>query len=563
MARAVRPGGAGALPRRAFLRGVAAGALGAALGLLAACGREPAQPPAAGGAQHASSSAAASGASSVASTASSVTARTASTAAGSGAKGLVIAQPADVSSLDPHMSTAPGDLAVTLNLFDTLVTRRGDLGLHPGLATAWKLVNDTTWEFTLRRGVSFHDGSPFTARDVVFSIERTRDPAAKTLVATVFATVGAVEALDDFTVRFTTRRPDPLLPNRLATYGGQILPAGAFQQAGAEGFAQKPVGTGPVKLVAWRRDDHLTLARNDSYWGGPIAFKTVTWKPIADVAARIAALKKGEAHIVTRLTPEHWDEVSKGQQNVHGEAVPYTGLYVLGVNSTVPGLSNKLVKQALSAAIDRAAIIKDLFHDLGMVPNGPIAQGQLGYDPNLPPYAYEPDRARALLKQAGYSGEPIVIETTGAYVPGEKQMTESIAGMWKEVGVSCKVEVIEYAQRMERYRARSFKGLWWGDPSDTLGDPDSTLWRLLGPGGPYDFWRDAEFDRAGDDQHTATDRSRRLEDFKVMVRVFNDSLPWLPVLQPYDLYGVANGVDWKPYGNQQFELRRFNLRDGG
>src|SRR6185503_4212935 len=129
--------------------------------------------------------------------------------------------------------------------------RDPDLKLIPRLATEWKSTGDTTWEFKLRPNVKFHNGDPLTSTDVKFSIERTYDPAAKTLVSTVFTTVDKVEAPDPLTVVFTTKKPDPLLPARLAFYGGQIIPIQYFQHAGPDEFNAKPVGSGPVKFVEW------------------------------------------------------------------------------------------------------------------------------------------------------------------------------------------------------------------------------------------------------------------------------------------------------------------------
>jgi len=175
----------------------------------------------------------------------------------------------------------------------------------------------------------------------------------------------------------------------------------------------------------------------------------------------------------------------------------YAGLYVLGVNSKRPPLDNPLVKQALSLAIDREAIVKELWRGRGIVPSQPIAKGDKHFDATLPPLAYNPNEARERLKKAGYKNEEICIETTVAYVSQDKAMSEAIAAMWKDVGVKVKVEVIEFSVRAQKNRDKRFKGLWWGDSTSTLGDPDGMMWRLLGPGGPYDYWRDPKFDELG------------------------------------------------------------------
>src|SRR2546425_4413505 len=180
---------------------------------------------------------------------------------------LVVAQGGDISKFDPHFSTSSNDIRISFNLYDNLVSRHPDGKLHPGLATEWKLTGQTQWTFKLRSGVKFHNGDPFSSSDVKASIERTYDPAAKTRVSTVFSTIDHIDAPDPATVVFHTKKPDPLLPARLAFYGGQIVPEKDLKSAGPDTFNQKPVGTGPSRLVAWTKDDKAVLEANPGYWG--------------------------------------------------------------------------------------------------------------------------------------------------------------------------------------------------------------------------------------------------------------------------------------------------------
>src|SRR5262249_35463802 len=163
-------------------------------------------------------------------------------------KELVTAQGGDISKFDPHFSTSSQDIRVSFNLFDNLTSRHPDGKLYPGLATEWKLEAQTTWRFKLRPGVTFHNGDPFTSADAKFSLERTYDPAAKTMVSTVFTTIERIEAADPLTLVIHTKKPDPLLPARLAFYGGQIVPKKYLETVGNDTFNAKPIGTGPVSL---------------------------------------------------------------------------------------------------------------------------------------------------------------------------------------------------------------------------------------------------------------------------------------------------------------------------
>ena len=154
----------------------------------------------------------------------------------------------------------------------------------------------------------------------------------------------------------------------------------------------------------------------------------------------------------------------------------------------------------------------------------------------------------------------VFLETTVAYVSQDKPMAEAVAAMWRDVGVNAKVEVIEYSVRAQKGREKTFKGMWWSDPTSTLGDPDGMMWRLLGPGGPMDYWRDARFDELGNAARFSVDEKFRGEAYREMTKIFLEHLPWLPVIQPYEDYGVQKYVEWTPNPNQQFEVRRFNFK---
>jgi len=473
---------------------------------------------------------------------------------------LIFAQSGDVAKLDPQLSTVPFDHAVTFNLFDNLTSRRPDSRLYPGLATEWKLLNSTTWRFTLRPGVKFHNGEPLTSADVKFTIDRTYDPSVKvSLVRTVFTTVGRIETPDALTVLFHSKQPDPLLPARLGFFGGQIMPKKYFEAVGAETFNVKPIGSGPVKLAEWTKDERIVLDANRDYWQGKIDADRVIFRPIPEQGTRIAALLKGEVDIINKVPPDHVDRIAK-HPTTKVERALYAGLYALPVNSKRPPLDNPKVKQALSLAIDREAILKEMWHGQGIVPNGPIAQGDNHYDETLPPLTSDPNRARQLLKEAGYKGEEIVIESTVGQVSNDKAMAEAIVAMWRDAGVNARVEVIEASVRAQKTRERSFKGLWWGDPNSTLRDPDGLMWRLLGPGGIWDYWRHPRFDELGNAARFSNDEKFRGEAYREMTRIFLEHFPFLPIMQPIEAYGLQKYVDWKPNPSQQIDVRPFNFK---
>ena len=475
-----------------------------------------------------------------------------------GKRDLVIAQGSDISTLDPHFSTAVHDTSVSFNIFDNLASRHRDEKLYPSLATGWKLLKPTAWEFTLRPDVKFHNGDPCTSADVKFSIERTYDPQAKTQVATVFTTIDRIEAPNAQTVVFLTKDPDPLMPARLAFFGGQILPKRYVEQVGPSGFNAKPVGTGPVRFVEWVKDDHLTLTAGPDYWGGRIDADQVVFRAVPDVATRIAALLRGEVDIITKLPPDHVERV-KQHPTTKVEGALYAGLYALIVDSRRSPLDNPRVKQALSLAIDRAAIVKELWRGQGIVPNGPIPKGDSYYDESWPPLRYDPALAKQRLREGGYRNEPIYLEST-TLTANERAMSEAVLQMWRDVGLNAQLEIVEFSVMMQKIRERSLKGMRWGDPTSTLRDPDGMIWRLLGPGGLQANWRHPRFDELGAAAHLSVDDDLRRRAYREMAQIMLEYLPWIPVMQPIESYGMQRYVEWAPYSNQQLEIRSFNLK---
>jgi peptide/nickel transport system substrate-binding protein len=471
---------------------------------------------------------------------------------------FVFAQGGDISKFDPHYSTGQQDIRISFNVFDNLVSRHPDDKLYPSLALEWKSTAPTTWHFKLRQGVKWHNGDPFTSADVKFSIERTYDPTAKTLVATVFS-LDRVEAPDPYTVVFHTKQPDALLPARLAFYGGQIVPKKYLEQVGPDTFNAKPIGTGPIRFVSWTKDDKAVFDANPDYWGGKIDVDRVVLRSIPEIAPRVAALLKAEIDAMVNLTADHWDRVNQNP-STYGKSALYGGLYVLGVNSKVPPLNNPLVKQAMSLAVDREAIVKELWRARGIVPNGPIAKGDNHYDASLPPLPYDPKEAKERLKKSGYKNEPIYIETTAGFMANDKPMSEAIAGMWKDIGLNVVVEVVESSVRAQKNRERTFKGLWWSDPTSTTRDPDGMMWRLLAPGGIQDYWRNPEFDELGSAARLSLDEKFRGEAYRKMTKILLEHNPWIIVIQPFEDYGFQKYVEFTPNANQQFDLRSFNLK---
>ena len=332
------------------------------------------------------------------------------------------AQGGDISKFDPHFSTSSNDIRVSFNLFDNLTSRHPDGKLYPGLATEWKLQGQTTWTFKLRPGVKFHNGDPFTSADAKCSIERTYDPAAKTMVATVAhhhrpdRGAGPLHA-----GRSTPRSPTRSCPRGSPSTAARSCRRSTWSRSGNEAFNAKPVGTGPVRFVSWVEGRQGWCSTPTPTTGAARSTSTAGSCGRSPRRRRASPpLLKGEVDIITQLPPDQAERVNANASTTRRRAPSTPASTCSAVNSKRPPLDNPLVKQALSLAIDREAIVKELWRGRGIVPSGPIAKGDNHFDAELPPLAYNPKEARERLKKAGYKGEEIFIETTVAYVAQDK-----------------------------------------------------------------------------------------------------------------------------------------------
>ena len=212
-----------------------------------------------------------------------------------------IALAAEPNTFDPHLTVGRNSQIFIVNVFDGLTARDGQGNLVPALAESWKRVNPTTWQFTLRKGVKFHNGDDFDADSVKFTLDRALNPETKTTIISELSTIARTEIVDPFTVNVITKAPDFLLPVRLGELFGLMLSRKHTTATGKEAMATKPNGTGPFKLVTWAKNERLVLEANENYWRGAPKVKTITVRPILEDAARIAALQAGEVDLIAPI----------------------------------------------------------------------------------------------------------------------------------------------------------------------------------------------------------------------------------------------------------------------
>jgi peptide/nickel transport system substrate-binding protein len=481
---------------------------------------------------------------------------------------ITISQPAEATTMDPGRSTQVLTVNYFVNLYDTLTRWDTDLRLQPGLATAWRNVNETTWEFTLRSGVKFHDGAPLTADDVKATLERNLQ-VGKTVVTAGFATIESVQAPSPTTVRIVTRKPDPLLLVRLAQMGSQILPARLLTDDGLKELARRPVGSGAYRFVEWVKDERLVMEANRDWWGWegkPPAIERVVWKPIPDDFPRLVALEKGEADVITNVPPDRIQAIADGR-TTRVVSVPATRTVTFWINATQPPLADRRVRQALHHALDVPTIIKRLYAGQGKPFSGGLADTDFGYNAALKPYPFDPARARQLLAEAGRAGGiDVTLYAGSGTMVNDKHLLEAIADMWSKVGIRARVEMMEMGarQRMNNERAVPPGGLLLVNPQSTLLDADGSLWRLFHPngfGGKY--WSGNQpgqrFHDLMEQARYSLDPRRRRALYAEATQIIHDEKPWLELFQEVVLYGTSRRLSFRPRADYRLIVSEMSL----
>ncbi len=350
-------------------------------------------------------------------------------------------------TLEPLEAISNVGLRITGNVFDTLWRRDyATETLSPFLATALVRRDPLTWTVTLRDDVRLHDGGTLTAEDVLstFSAERMWGPTVQTFEGRVnFGHLAGVEAEGSHTVVFRTKAPDPVMPQRLAAYGGWIHSAKSYAEQGQAGLRTRPVGTGPYRVASFQRDQRVVLEAFDEHWQGRPPARQVVFTVVPEASARVAGLQAGDFDLVTNLLPEQIEPLARSR-TLEGVGVPLDFAHILYYDTRRPALRDARVRRGLNHAVDYDMLGRSLWGPgfRRMAALQIPAFGDL-YDADRPGFRYDPDLARRLLREGGYRGEEIVIRIAPAYYLQMLQAVLVVQQMWAAVGVTARIETRE------------------------------------------------------------------------------------------------------------------------
>lgn len=490
---------------------------------------------------------------------------------------------AAVTSMDPHFHALTPNVAVHQHVFGALVGLDARLGLKPELAESWRAIDETTWEFKLRRNVRFHDGSPLTAEDVVFSAARVAEVPNSPGRFTIYTRhIAGFEIVDPHTLRVKTGTVYPLMPNQLA--GLLIVSKAVAQNASTADFnaGRAAVGTGPYRFDRYEPGNVIVLRRNDSFYGEAEPWSRVTFRLITNTAARVAALRAGDVEMIDVVPTEDANALARdpslsvfstpGVRNIY--------LYLDQKRDVTPGvadaqgrpmdrnpLKDVRVRRALSLAINRDGIVRQVMGGHATPSGQLLPAGVMGHDPTLKPDPFDPEQARALLAEAGYpNGFSIVLAGPNDRYINDDRVVQAIAQMWTRIGVRTQVNSQPSTVFFPRSAREEFSVglLGWGTGT---GEPDSPLQALIATPNRERGW--GQFNRSGysnlevdallDRALSTLDRAAREQLYFRAIRIAMADKAIIPLHHQVNIWATRKGLVYNARNDERTmatELRR-------
>ncbi|BEP28048.1 ABC transporter substrate-binding protein [Helicovermis profundi] len=468
-------------------------------------------------------------------------------------KVLIFARSGDSVSLDPSNATDGESFYVARNVLDTLVDYAEDsTAIIPALATSWETKNEegTIWEFHLRKGVKFHDGTDFNADAVVFNFDRWMNEDNEYrfdgenfeywgyMFGGYPGIVKSVTAVDENTVDVELNTPNAPFISNLAMPSFAISSPTAIKKYKGDIF-KNPVGTGPFKFVEWLKDDKIVLEKNENYWGEGPKLDKLIFRSIPDNSARLLELQAGTIDMMTGVSPDD-AQIIKDDPNLQLYLRPSMNVGYLAMNMMKKPFDDVRVRQALNYAVDKDSIIKAFYGGLAEPAKNPIPPSLWGYNDDITAYEYNPEKAKALLAEAGY---PDGFKTTlwampvaRPYMPQPKEIATALQQQFAAIGVDAEIVTMDWAT----YLAKGENGEhdtyllgWTGDN----GDPDNFMYVLLdkdnanvGSAGNVAFYKSEAVHKLLIEAQQESDQAKRAELYKQAQVIIHNDAPWVPLV---------------------------------
>ncbi len=459
------------------------------------------------------------------------------------AKEITIASGADPISLDPRKTWVGPGYSMNAHIFEPLVFREekdGKISLVPVLAEKIENTDPLTWKFTLRKNVKFHNGKPFNAAAVKYTIESIQDPNFNTPLKIWVSDIDKVTTDGDSVVIIKTKYPAAGLLSSLAQVS--IVEPSAAQTMGND-FNTAPVGTGPYKIVKYTPNSQLVVERFKDYWGKPGTYDRITFKIMPENAVRLAALQNGEVQLAEAIPPDKIATVKK-DPNLDIASSKTFRVAFLNIDESKKNkwLNNIKFRQAVSLAIDRKTLVDSILGGTTIVASSVSPPGTVGFNTDLKPYEFNLDKAKSLLKDIGYDGTPIKLGGPSGRYNMDKQIMEALAGMLKAAGINVDLEVLEWSSFYPKTRTHAYD-IWYIGQTDFTMNPNKH-WE-----GKYDSktsdigYSNAEVDKLMTSAAGELDQNKRADMYKRVQEILYTEMPTVPLYYEPQIIGIRKGLE--------------------
>ncbi len=465
---------------------------------------------------------------------------------------LVIAYNVNLPSWDPTVGPSavnPTIQGIYQSVFDLFIAQNPDLSFGPGLITEWGWNDDQSQIYmVVRDGVKWHDGSPFTAEDVVWSLERAGKEETGNPIQFIWSKIGNF-SIDGNRITADVLSYEPTIFKWMSFLTGYVLPKAYYEKVGADGFEAAPVGTGPYMVDAFERNAFVRLKANPDYWGGKPEFETVTIKFVTDAASRVAEIESGNAHVTLEMPYEEFDRL-KASGGIGGVAHPISDIGMIFINDTEV-MTDPNVRKAMAHAIDKQLIIDRLLSGYGVAIDTLQTPDYTAYDETIK-VPFDPEKAKELLAASGYSTDNPVrfkIQSTRGFKPKDYEIIQAIVGLWRKVGIEAEIEVYEIAKHYELRAADTLAPAAFYNWGNSVGDPTtSTGFAMFGPS-PHSVWDGKETMEMILPLWGEKDEARRIEGWKAVDRHIAENAEVIPLLQYVQPILHVSGVTVTPHSS--------------
>lgn len=466
---------------------------------------------------------------------------------------LIVAIPTDLSSQDIHNHNNTLTESIHVNMYNYLFKKDDEGEIVPDLVEDYENVDDVTWEFSLKEGVTFHNGDELTAEDVKFTLERVaQDDSLRE--HSHYKQIEEVEVIDDYNFVIKTFEPDPILLNRLSRIGSSILPKDYIDENGWDHFLEEPIGTGPFKFVEWKRDSEIVYETYEDYFEGKVEdWDRLVFRVVPEDSTRVAELLTGGVDVALNVPDHEWDRINNNDgTTIESTTSQRVAMILLRLEDEF-ATSDHRVREAIDLAIDNQALTEGVLGGGGVPVRTRVTPGNTGANEELyDTFNYDPERAKELLAEAGYAdGLEITIHGPNGRYTKDRDIQEMISGMLGEVGITVNVDLMEWSNFVDIRSSFKYEEGYFIAYGNSQFDASLALDNMRSERAmEMQGYKNEEYDELLEKAEVNMDLEEREEQYKRAQEIIAEDLPYIYLYAEMVNYGVSDSIEFTPRSDE-------------